>query len=60
MEERRRAKAEEIRVLAKNFLDLSNVAMLDDYKAKLLLTASHLTDAAKALEEQDTAQDIGT
>lgn len=51
MDEMNRAKAREIRSLARNFLDLAEVTVLTDYKAKLLQTAARLSDAADALED---------
>jgi hypothetical protein len=51
MDKEHTAKAMEIRALALNFLDLAEITMLEDYKAKLLQTATRLTDAANALED---------
>ncbi len=45
-----------MRELAKNVLDLAESTVLAGYRANLLQAAARLTDAANALEEQDTPQ----
>jgi len=45
------AKAQEMRALAKSFIDMAESTGLAEYKQKLLLAAMSLCEAASALED---------
>ena len=56
MEIMRREKAQEIRALAKSFIQMADGASVTGYRNKLLQTAARLSDAADALESEFLAE----